>query len=262
MATIQEIINLETGLITRGKLNDNFTNLNTDKLESVDLSVTPSATKVTINNTAGTDADINLADVTNAGLLSPAEKTKLDGIATNATQNSTDAFLLDRTNHTGTQDASTIGAGQFDDARIATSNVTQHQGSVDHNSLLNYDINQHRVINDAAASTTSLFSSSEIESRLSALANSAPRKKEVSTSTEGLGNITLSGEQTLNGYTTLVSDVLVVEQTDSTLNGLYITGAGAWTRRDDFNDNTDIASGALIMVNEISSTVNKKCYAL
>lgn len=35
-------------------------------------------------------------------------KTKLDGISENATQNNTDAFLLDRANHTGTQLASTI----------------------------------------------------------------------------------------------------------------------------------------------------------
>jgi len=34
MATIEEIINGESGLITRGKLNDNFTNLNADKLET------------------------------------------------------------------------------------------------------------------------------------------------------------------------------------------------------------------------------------
>lgn len=48
------------------------------------------------------------ANGTNAGSMSAADKTKLDGIATGATANSSDAFLLNRANHTGTQTASTI----------------------------------------------------------------------------------------------------------------------------------------------------------
>ena len=43
-----------------------------------------------------------------AGFMSGADKTKLDGIATGATANSPDATLLARSNHTGTQTASTI----------------------------------------------------------------------------------------------------------------------------------------------------------
>lgn len=42
------------------------------------------------------------------GFMSAADKTKLDGVATGATANQTDAFLLARANHTGTQVASTI----------------------------------------------------------------------------------------------------------------------------------------------------------
>lgn len=51
---------------------------------------------------------INVATTSLKGLMNPADKTKLDGIATGATANSTDAVLLDRSNHTGTQLASTI----------------------------------------------------------------------------------------------------------------------------------------------------------
>jgi hypothetical protein len=43
-----------------------------------------------------------------AGSMSSANFTKLSGIATGATANSSDAFLLSRTNHTGTQLAVTI----------------------------------------------------------------------------------------------------------------------------------------------------------
>jgi hypothetical protein len=50
----------------------------------------------------------------NPGSMSVADKTKLDGVATGATANSSDATLLNRANHTGTQTASTIS--DFDEA--------------------------------------------------------------------------------------------------------------------------------------------------
>ena len=53
----------------------------------------------------------DLTDVTSAGsgaIITDDERTKLEGVAPSATANETDAFLLDRANHTGTQAASTI----------------------------------------------------------------------------------------------------------------------------------------------------------
>jgi len=53
----------------------------------------------------------DLTDVSSAGsgaIITSAERTKLSGIATSATANQTDAHLLSRANHTGTQTASTI----------------------------------------------------------------------------------------------------------------------------------------------------------
>lgn len=43
-----------------------------------------------------------------AGFMSAADKTKLDGVATGATANSSNATLLNRANHTGTQALSTV----------------------------------------------------------------------------------------------------------------------------------------------------------
>ena len=48
--------------------------------------------------------------------------------------------------------------------------------------------------------------------------------------TVSTANITLSGEQTLNGVLTSSSTVLVAAQTDATENGLYTSDAGAWSR--------------------------------
>lgn len=57
-----------------------------------------------------------------AGSMSAADKSKLDGVATGATANSSDATLLARANHTGTQLASTIS--DFNSAAVAAGNGT------------------------------------------------------------------------------------------------------------------------------------------
>ena len=48
-------------------------------------------------------------------------------------------------------------------------------------------------------------------------------------------NITLSGEQTIDGITTSASRVLVKNQSAAANNGIYLSGSGAWTRTTDAN---------------------------
>jgi hypothetical protein len=65
-----------------------------------------------------------------AGFMSAADKTKLDGVASGATANSTDSALRDRASHTGTQLAATISdfnsaaRAQVEAELIAGANVT------------------------------------------------------------------------------------------------------------------------------------------
>jgi hypothetical protein len=63
-----------------------------------------------ITSSGGTTPAISIAAATTsaAGSMSGADKTKLDGITSGATANSSDATLLARANHTGTQAAATI----------------------------------------------------------------------------------------------------------------------------------------------------------
>lgn len=67
---------------------------------------------VVLNNTdVGAAASSHIhsnATTSVAGFMSDVDKTKLNGIDTGATANSADAYLLSRTNHTGTQAQSTI----------------------------------------------------------------------------------------------------------------------------------------------------------
>lgn len=48
-------------------------------------------------------------------------------------------------------------------------------------------------------------------------------------------NITLSGEQTIDGVLTSASRVLVKDQSTGGQNGIYVSGAGAWSRASDAN---------------------------
>jgi hypothetical protein len=58
-------------------------------------------------------------------------------------------------------------------------------------------------------------------------------------------NITLSGEQTIDGVLTSAYGVLVKNQSTASQNGLYTSGSGAWTRRADM----DISSEFIGLVN-------------
>lgn len=86
------------------------------------------ASTLDILSSTGSGATVPSATVTKAGLLSAADKTKLDGIATGATANDTDANLKNRANHTGTQLASTIS--DFESAVSANAAVTANTAKV------------------------------------------------------------------------------------------------------------------------------------
>jgi hypothetical protein len=59
------------------------------------------------------------------------------------------------------------------------------------------------------------------------------------------GDITLSGEQTIDGTLTSTSRVLVKSQSAGAENGLYDTAAGAWTRTTDMDSGNEADSAAV-----------------
>jgi hypothetical protein len=64
-------------------------------------------------------------------------------------------------------------------------------------------------------------------------------------------NITLSGEQTIDGVAAVEGDrVLVMVQTDATENGIYNVSTGVWERSLDCNGNRDLVTGSMVFVNE------------
>lgn len=69
---------------------------------------------------SGGSAHANAVASGAAGFMTGSDKAKLDGIASAATANDTDANLKNRTNHTGTQSADTITDGTTNKAYTAT----------------------------------------------------------------------------------------------------------------------------------------------
>lgn len=61
-------------------------------------------------------------------------------------------------------------------------------------------------------------------------------------------NIALAGEQTIDGWVTSASRVLVHNQTDPTQNGIYDTSTANWTRSYDANGNYDLTTGTIVAV--------------
>ena len=68
-------------------------------------------------------------------------------------------------------------------------------------------------------------------------------------------NITLSGLQTIDGYTTIAGDrVLVKDQTTGSQNGIYVAAAGAWSRSPDANTSAQVVAGMFCFV--LNGTAN------
>ena len=68
-------------------------------------------------------------------------------------------------------------------------------------------------------------------------------------------NITLSGEQTIDGILTSASRVLVKNQSTASQNGIYVSSAGAWARSTDADSSTELQS-ATVSVEQGSSNAN------
>jgi trimeric autotransporter adhesin len=66
-------------------------------------------------------------------------------------------------------------------------------------------------------------------------------------------NITLSGEQTIDGVTTSSSRVLVKDQTTASENGIYDSSSSTWQRAPDWDGDGDIKKGTLIYVHSGTS---------
>jgi hypothetical protein len=89
-----------------------------------DKTVTVNGKPISANLTLNLD---DLADTATRVAMAPSERTKLSGVASGATANATDANLLNRANHTGTQAISTVTNLQTTlDGKLPTTTFTAY----------------------------------------------------------------------------------------------------------------------------------------
>jgi|21_taG_2_1085346.scaffolds.fasta_scaffold18170_2 hypothetical protein len=63
-------------------------------------------------------------------------------------------------------------------------------------------------------------------------------------------NITLSGEQSIDGVTTTTDRVLVKNQSTASQNGIYVSASGSWARSTDADANAEVTSGLYTFITE------------
>lgn len=135
------------------------------------------------------------------------------------------AFHLGRGNHTGTQLSSTIS--DFN-AAVRTSRIDQLASAGADVAMGGFKLTG--LANGVASGDAVTFQ------QLQSVQNGTVWKDRVTVATTA--NITLSGEQTIDGVVTSASRVLVKNQSTASQNGFYVSGVGAWSRA------ADVATGS------------------
>ena len=160
-------------------------------------------------------------------------------------------------------DASAVTTGSFANARIAQSSVTQHQAAL---TIAESQITQGTILARNAVDETisgnwtfshpvsgqdpTLSTHFTTKNYVDNIAAGVNPKTAVQVTTNG-SSITLSGLQTIDGYTTIAGDrVLVKDQATASQNGIYVAGSGSWTRATDFDGNpsNEVVTGDLVYV--------------
>lgn len=150
--------------------------------------------------------------------------------------------FLARANHTGTQLANTIS--NFD-TQVRTSRLDQMAAPTAAVSL-----NSQKITNLATPTADG-------DAATKAYVDAARAGLDVKDSVRAasVGNLTLSGTQTVDGVALIAGErVLVKDQSTGNQNGIYVVAAGAWTRATDADSNAEVTPGMYTFVEE--GTVN------
>jgi hypothetical protein len=141
-------------------------------------------------------------------------------------------YYLDRVNHSGTQTASTIS----DFASAVASALTA--GDV--------ALGSHKLTGVADPTNPQDAATKAYVDAQSQGLDIKPSVRAASTA-----NLTLSGEQTIDGVAVVAGDrVLVKDQSTASQNGIYIAASGAWSRSTDANSSAKVTPGLYTFVEE------------
>lgn len=192
----------------------------------------------------GAHADVVAAGA--SGFMSGVDKTKLNGIATGATANSSDATLLARANHTGTQLAATIS--NFD-AQVQTSRLDQMAAPTG-----SLSINSQKLVNvldGTAAQDAATYG------QLQAVLQGRDFKDSVRVATTA--SVAQSSLTAIDGITLVDGDRILDKDNATAANrGIWVVHTGAWTRPTDFDTSAKVTASLSTMVEEGTLSADKQ----
>jgi hypothetical protein len=171
------------------------------------------------------------------------------GIGAGNTEGSSTSFARADHDHTiresGGQDL-TLGA-------IAAGNLVERVGTA-LSGTASISSSQHGnqaggALHSAATTGVAGFMSATDKAKLDTLQDAAGIDAKESVKVRTQGNITLSGEQTIDGVLTSSSRVLVDQQTTGSQDGIYVSASGAWSRSVDAPTGAE-ARGWIVHVEE------------
>lgn len=183
---------------------------------------------LTASQLIATDASKNLVSLSTSTYPSLSELANLKGV-TSAIQTQLDTKITASSSDTLTN--KTINASSNTISNLTTSMFATNV--IDTDSTL------------SANSDTRIASQKAIRSYVDNALTGLFWKPAVACATTA--NITLSGEQTIDGVLTSSSRVLVKNQSTASQNGIYVSGSGAWTRAVDADTGTELI-GATVFI--------------
>ena len=225
-----------------------------------DLSLTGdgAATLSSVNGTSNVSTSLTLATVNSGpgsyGSASAVPVVTVNGKGLVTSSSSTPIDIA----------TSQVTSGTFADARIAASNVTQHQASL---TIAESQITNGTLLARVADTETISGSWSFATAATSVDPTGATHlatKQYVDNLATGLdfkysvraattANITLSGTQTIDGVAVIAGDrILVKNQSTGSENGIYVADAGAWSRSTDADNSVagEVTAGLYCFVEE------------
>ncbi len=113
------------------------------------------------------------------------------------------------------------------------------------------------VLSGDAVAALNPVSKQQFDAAIASVSSGIQVKTQVACATTA--NITLSGEQTIDGVLTSGSRVLVKDQSTGSQNGIYVSAAGAWARATDMDAGTEFP-GALVFVAGGTANIGDQWY--
>jgi uncharacterized cupin superfamily protein len=157
----------------------------------------------------------------------------------------------------------------LNDISTAIENTVSRDGTSPNSMDADFDMNSHDILNVANVEAESLTiggvtvaATDIINGEVTKVIVSGEGNQLEAVDTATTANITLSGEQTIDGVTTSASRVLVKNQTNEAENGIYTSDGSAWTRTTDLDEDADVTAGALVYVDDSATSNGGKLFAL